>query len=119
MHDMTSIGARGALTRYEVVPVKGGKHPGTYSRCFAFSDGRTGGGKLCVCYARYAWRMNGLHIQIRLVVLSNFHVQSFPIRATDYLILIFKVLIHFLNVFIYLNLTLSRIVSVDVVMMQC
>ena len=24
MHDMTSIGARGALTRYEVVPVKGG-----------------------------------------------------------------------------------------------
>ena len=23
MHDMTSIGARGALTRYEVVPVKG------------------------------------------------------------------------------------------------
>ena len=24
MHDMTSSGARGALTRYEVVPVKGG-----------------------------------------------------------------------------------------------
>ena len=24
MHDMTSISARGALTRYEVVPVKGG-----------------------------------------------------------------------------------------------
>ena len=24
MHDMTSIGARGALTWYEVVPVKGG-----------------------------------------------------------------------------------------------
>ena len=24
MHDMTSIGARGALTRYEEVPVKGG-----------------------------------------------------------------------------------------------
>ena len=24
MHDMTSIGARGALTRYEVIPVKGG-----------------------------------------------------------------------------------------------
>ena len=23
MHDMTSIGSRGALTRYEVVPVKG------------------------------------------------------------------------------------------------
>ena len=24
MHDMTSSGARGALTRYEVIPVKGG-----------------------------------------------------------------------------------------------
>ena len=24
MHDMTSIGARGVLTRYEVIPVKGG-----------------------------------------------------------------------------------------------
>ena len=24
MHDMTSIGARGSLTRYEVIPVKGG-----------------------------------------------------------------------------------------------
>ena len=24
MHDMTSIGARGALTRYEVIPVEGG-----------------------------------------------------------------------------------------------
>ena len=24
MHDMTSISARGALTRYEVIPVKGG-----------------------------------------------------------------------------------------------
>ena len=24
MHDMTCIGARGALTRYEVIPVKGG-----------------------------------------------------------------------------------------------
>ena len=23
MHDMTNIGARGALTRYEVIPVKG------------------------------------------------------------------------------------------------
>ena len=24
MHDMTSIGARGALSRYEMIPVKGG-----------------------------------------------------------------------------------------------
>ena len=28
MHDMTSIGDRGALTRYEVIPVKGGNIPG-------------------------------------------------------------------------------------------
>ena len=27
MHDKTSSGARGALTRYEVVPVKGGNIP--------------------------------------------------------------------------------------------
>ena len=27
MHDMTSSGARGALTQYEVVPVKGGNIP--------------------------------------------------------------------------------------------
>ena len=26
MHDMTSNGARGALTRYEVIPVKGGNN---------------------------------------------------------------------------------------------
>ena len=26
MHDMTSSGARGALTRYEVIPVKGGNN---------------------------------------------------------------------------------------------
>ena len=55
---------------------------------------------LQVHYARDAWRTNGLRIRIRLVVLSNFHVQSFSIRVTDYFILIFKVLIHFL---IYFN----------------
>ena len=52
---------------------------------------------LQVCYATDAWRTNGLRIRIRLVVLSNFHVQSFSIRVTDYFILIFKVLNHFLN----------------------
>ena len=52
-------------------------------------------GKLCVCYARDVWQTNGLRIRIRLVVLSNFHVQSIFIRATDYFIIIFKVLIHF------------------------
>ena len=47
-------------------------------------------GMLHVRYARDVWRTNGLRIRIRLVVLSNFHVQSIFIRATDYLILIFK-----------------------------
>ena len=70
---------------------EGGKHPGKYSWCFAFSDRWTGGGKLLVCYARDVWRTNGLHIRIRLVVLSNFHVQSIFIRVTVYFILIFKV----------------------------
>ena len=72
-----------------------GKHPGKYSRCFAFSDRRTGGGKLQVHYARDVWQTNGLRIWIRLVVLSNFHVQSFSIRATVYFILNFKDLNHF------------------------
>ena len=54
---------------------------------------------LQVHYARDAWRTNGLCIRIRLVVLSNFHVQSIFIRVLDYFILIFKVLNHFLNYF--------------------
>ena len=83
MHDMTKHDARCALTRYKVVPVKGGKHPGNYPRCFAFSDRRTGGGKLRVCYARDAWRTNGLRIWIRLAILSNFHVESISIRVMD------------------------------------
>ena len=48
MHDMTSNDARRALTWYEVVPVKGGKHPGKYPRCFVFSGRGAGGGKLRV-----------------------------------------------------------------------
>ena len=47
MRDKTMSGARGDLTRQYVVPAKGGTS-GKYSRCFAFSDGRTGGGKLLV-----------------------------------------------------------------------
>ena len=47
MRDMTVSGARGVLTRQQVVPAKGGTS-GRYSRCFAFSDRRTGGGKLLV-----------------------------------------------------------------------
>ena len=50
-------------------------------------------GKLSVRYARDVWQTNGLRIWIRLVVLSNFHVQSFSIRATVYFILILKDLI--------------------------
>ena len=91
---MTKRDARCALTRYEVVPVKG-EHPGNYPRCFAFSGRGDGGGKLRVHYARDAWRTNGMCIWVRLVILSNFHVQSFSIRATVYFILILKDLIHF------------------------
>ena len=45
------------------------------------------------------WLTNGLRIRIRLVVLSNLHVQSIFIRATDYFLLIFKVLISVWNYF--------------------
>ena len=90
MHDKTSSGTRGALTWYEVIPVNGGKHPGKYPRCFAFSDRWIGEEKLHVCYARDVWRTIGLRIRIRLVVLSNFHVQSIFIRATVYFIWILK-----------------------------
>ena len=60
--------------------------------------------------------MNGLRIRIRLVVLSNFHVQSFFIRAMVYFILTLKDLNHFYDLFNYLNSTLSRIVIADVIM---
>ena len=60
--------------------------------------------------------MNGLRIRIRLVVLSNFHVQSFFIGATVYFLLILKDLNHFQDLFNYFNATLSRIVLVDVSM---
>ena len=50
---------------------------------------------LQVHYARDAWQTNELRIRIRLVVLSNFHVQSFSIGATVYFLLILKDLNHF------------------------
>ena len=78
---------------------------GKYSRCFAFSDRLTGGEMLHVRYARDVWLTNGWRIRIRPVVLSNFHVQSIFIRATDYFILICKVLKHFLICF---NLEIER-----------
>ena len=34
--------------------------------------------------------MNGSYIRIRLVILSNFHVENIFIRVIDYFILIFK-----------------------------
>ena len=83
MHDMTKRDARCALTRYEVVPVKG-EHPGNYPRCFAFLGRGAGGGKLRVRYARDVWRTNGLRIRIRWIFLSNFHVENIFIGVMDY-----------------------------------
>ena len=71
---------------------------------------------LQVHYARDAWQTNGLRIRIRLVVLSNFHVQSFFIGATVYFLLILKDLNHFQDLFNYYNATLSKIVHADVIM---
>ena len=75
--------ARCALTRYEVVPVKGGNIREIIPGFSRFRTDEPEGGKLRVCYARDVWRMNGLRIRIRLVVLSNFHVESIIIRDTD------------------------------------
>ena len=99
MHDMTSDDARRALMWYEVMPVKGGNIreniPGV--SCFWAAEPE---GESCVFwYVRGVWWTNGLRIRVRLVVLSNFHVESIFIRVTDYFILIFKVLDHFLNYF--------------------
>ena len=71
---------------------------------------------LQVRYARDVWRTNGLRIRIRLVVLSNFHVQSIFIRVTDYYILIFKILIHFLNYYYKINSKLVLLHQHDVSM---
>ena len=46
---------------------------------------------LQVHYARDAWQTNGLHVQVRLVVLSIFHVQSIFIRLMNYFIRIIEV----------------------------
>ena len=51
-----------------------------------------------VCYARDVWRMNGLRIRIRLVVLSNFHVENIFIRVTVFF-MNFQRLNHFLELF--------------------
>ena len=75
--------------------MKGGNMRESIPGVSRFRTDEPKGGKLRVCYARDVWRTNGLCIRIRLVVLSNFHVQSIFIRVTDYLLLIFKVLITF------------------------
>ena len=90
MHDMTKRDARCALTRYEVVPVKGRNIREIISGVSRFRTDEPKGGKLRVRYARDAWRTNKLRIRIRLVVQSNFHVQSIFIRATIYFIWILK-----------------------------
>ena len=74
-----------------------GKTSGKVFPVFRIFGQVTEGGKLHVRYARDGWRTNGLRIRIRLVVMSNFHVQSFSIRVTVYFILILKDLNHFLN----------------------
>ena len=91
---MTIRGARGALTRYEVVPVKGGNIRESIPGVSRFRTDEPEG-ESCVFDMLGMWRTNGLRIRIRLVVLSNFHVQSIFIRATDYFILILKVLNNF------------------------
>ena len=53
MHDMTKRDARCALTRYEVVPVKGGTSE-KLSPVFRVLGRGAGGGKLRVRYARDA-----------------------------------------------------------------
>ena len=91
---MSMRGARCALTQCEVIPAKGG-NIGKVFLVFRVFGQMNRGGKLRVCYARDVWRTNKLRTRIRLVVLSNFHVQSIIIRVTDYFILIFKDLNNF------------------------
>ena len=62
---------------------EGGNRPGKYSRCSVFSGRGAGGEKLRVWYVRGAWWTNGLRIRVRLVVLSNFHVENILIQVTD------------------------------------
>ena len=86
MHNRTTGRARRVLTRYEVIPVKGGDIRESIPGVSRFQTDEREGGKLRVCYARDVWRSNGLRIRVRLVVLSNFHVQGIFIRTTVYFI---------------------------------
>ena len=75
MHDMTKRDARCALTRYEVVPVKGENIRESIPGVSLFRTDELEGESCMLA-------MLGLHIRICLVVLSNFHVENFFIRAT-------------------------------------
>ena len=44
-----------------------------------------------VRYARDVWLTNGPRIQVRLVILRNFHIENIFIRVTVIFLLIFKV----------------------------
>ena len=95
---MSRRDARRALTWYKVIPTKGGNIRESIPGVSRFRTDDTKG-ECCV------FSMLGLRIWIRLVILSNLHVQSIFIRVTDYFMSIFKVLIHFL---IFLVLILVR-----------
>ena len=116
MQHSWSVGGKNGIMRPVGDIDERGKHPGKYPRCLAFSDRWTGGEMLQVRYARDAWLTSGLRVRIRLVVLSNLHVESIFIWATVYFLLILKDLNHFQDLFNYFNATLSRIVLADVSM---
>ena len=71
---------------------EGGIQPGMYSRFRTCVRQMTGGGMFHVQIVRGIWQVNRPRVQIRLVVLSNFYVENFFIRATDYFLWFFKVL---------------------------
>ena len=74
MHDMTKCDARCALTRYEVLPVKGGNIRESIPGVLRFRTDGAEGESLPVRYARDVCWTNGPRIWIRLVVRRNFHV---------------------------------------------
>ena len=93
MHDMTSSGARGALTRYEVVPVKEGNIRENIPGVLRFRTDESEGESCVFAMLGVCGRRTGC--VSGFISSSNFHVQSFFIRATVYFILILKELNHF------------------------
>ena len=76
MHDMTKRDARCALTRYEVIPVKGGNIRENIPGVSRFRAEEPEGESCGFDRLGRVWRTNGLRIRIRLIILSNFHVES-------------------------------------------